>query len=231
MLSTGFVLGSERRKGTLLYDTGGLELGVCYFGRARPRETCATVGPVLKHDSLFDYYRHKYPDLEISPDDVVVDVSFRGLPGPVPVAAKLLRLRIMPDKGRSFSGLANFKTSSPFSRKEETEGVWEICRDTLEDELGLRFEDELWRPADRDHELLPCPELQFRSGRTVAPPAAPTVEEYRRYYNDRMGRLKGGGLYHFEPSIERRVFLVTPTKASGWSDELQTAYEQGFGGV
>jgi hypothetical protein len=49
----------QRRNGTLLYDAGKLEVGVCYFVRDRPGETCGSVGPVLGRESLSDYYRQK----------------------------------------------------------------------------------------------------------------------------------------------------------------------------
>jgi len=215
---------SERRKGTMLYDTGRSEVGVCYFERFGDGETCDSVGPVLNDRCLYDYYQHKYPDLPISPEDRVAYVSFRDLPHPVPVAARLLRLRVMIDKERSCSRLAGFKTMPPSRRKEETEKAWEICRATIEAKLGVRFEEQLWRPSEREQELLPCPVLQFGSGRTVDPPQVPTLDEYKRYYEERMRRLRGGGLYRFEPSVERRLFVVAPTADSKWSDELQKAF-------
>jgi hypothetical protein len=132
----------------------------------------------------------------------------------------------MPDKDPSLAGLAELKTMPPFRRREQIQEEWKRCRGLVTQTLGLEFDDKLWCPSNRDHELLTCPVLDFGNGGKVAPPAAPTDEEYKRYYQDRMGRLKAGGIYRFEPSVERKVFIVTPTKSDTWTDELQTAFEK-----
>jgi hypothetical protein len=60
--------------------------------------TCKDIGPLefggCRFESLYDYYSQRRPRLGVEPDDAVVFVSFRGMRGDKPVAAKLLRLRV-----------------------------------------------------------------------------------------------------------------------------------------
>ena len=132
--------------------------------------TCATTGPVVDAGSLYEYCRKRYPRLAIGEDDPVAIVSFPGLRHPVPVPAKLLRLRIMADRELSFHGLGERKGISPEGRRAAAEDAWAACRDAVQRLLGLRLEDQLWSPPAESRELLPCPTLLFAKGRSVAPP-------------------------------------------------------------
>lgn len=224
----------EGRKGTLLYDTNQTQVSVCYFDHDRPGVTCGTTGRVLTSQSLYEYCGNKYPRLGVEPDDEVVFVSFpnmKGTGGTVPVAAKLLRLRVMPDGDPTLRGLDAYKTASPARRKSDAEECLPLCRRAVGGVLGFTVEDDLWQPAQTDHGLLSCPDLVFGQNRQVAAPAAPVLHEYQRYYRERPDRLRSGGVFRFEQTVERRIHVVTPGAGHGWPDELQAAFLSDFGEV
>jgi hypothetical protein len=218
----------ERRKGTLLYDTCHDALSVCYFERFEQGMTCDATGPILGKESLYEYCRDKHPQANVQPGDSVACVSFRskGLPHPVLVPAKMLRLRVMADKDQSVRGLGEFKTAPPTSRRDEVLRAWEICGEAAGRTVGVRFDEQLWRPAQ--HELLPCPLLEFGKGRTVVPPDRADVREYLRYFRQRLEKLRGGGLYSYEEAVERKLHLVTPATGGGWTEQLQQAFVADF---
>lgn len=220
---------AERRKGTLLYTTGEQVVPVCYFERFADGVTCGTTGPILQHDSLYDYCQERYPKLALNPRDLVAYVSFPGLPHPVPVPAKWLRLRVMADEEQSYRGLGQYKSLPPEKRREAAVRGWERCRGVVERLMGCEAEVELWSPPRERCELLPCPDLQFGAGRfVVVAPREATAGEYGRYFRERLEKLKVGGLYHYAAAVERKLFLVTPKSGTGWTDELQAAFVADF---
>ncbi|MBY0458055.1 MAG: hypothetical protein K2V38_12005, partial [Gemmataceae bacterium] len=218
----------ERRKGTLLYDTCHDAVSVCYFERFEEGITCDSTGPIQGKDSLYEYCREKHPEANIRRDDSVACVSFpsANLRHPVLVPARLLRLRIMPDRDQSIRGLGQYKTSPPTSRREQAIRAWNATGSKAARSVGVTFEKELWRPSQS--EMLPCPPLTFGKGRTVAAPANGGADEYKRYFRQRLEKLKGGGLYHYDEAVERRLHLVTPKTGGGWTDELQTTFVSDF---
>jgi hypothetical protein len=222
---------AERRKGTLLYTMGEQVVPVCYFDRFGDGVTCGTTGPILQHDSLFAYCQARYPKLELAAEDLVAYVSFPGLHHPVPVPAKWLRLRVMADEEQSFRGLGQFKTLSPDQRQEAAIHGWRICQEVVERLMGCEAEAELWSPPGDRCELMPCPELQFGRGRSVAAPRDATGAEYSRYYRERLEKLKGGGLYHYPEAVERKLIVVTPKTSNGWINELQSRFVADYGKV
>jgi hypothetical protein len=163
-----------------------------------------------------------YPKLILRPDDLVAYVSFHGLAHPVAVPAKLLRMRVMADEEHSYRGLAQFKTLPPERRREVAQGTWERCRPAVERMLGCPIAAELWTPAEDRCELLSCPDIQLGRGRTVTAPCRATVDEYERYYRQRLDKLRGGGLYYYPEAVERKLFLVTPRTRRSWTEALQT---------
>jgi hypothetical protein len=218
----------ERRKGTLLYDTRHDALSVCYFERFEEGVTCDATGPIQGKGSLYEYCQDKHPQADVQPGDSVACVSFRskGLPHPVLVPAKMLRLRVMADKDQSVRGLGQFKTSPPTSRRDAALRAWEICGESAARAVGVRFEEQLWRPAR--HELLPGAPLEFGKGRTVNAPDRADVQEYQRYFRQRLEKLRDGGLYYYDEAMERKLHLVTPTIGNGWTEELQQAFVTDF---
>jgi hypothetical protein len=67
---------------------------------------------------------------------------------------------------------------------------------------------------------LSCPTILLGQGRAVASPSEGTVEEYRRYYNERASKLRGGGAFRFDPHVDRTIHLVTPR----WDDALDRQF-------
>jgi hypothetical protein len=94
----------------------------------------------------------------------------------------------------------------------------------VEESLGVDVSPDFWQPAEDEFELLPAPELIFAQGRKVSAPAAPRAADYRRYYTERLERLRRGGVYRFEPTVPRKIHLVTPAASGGWPDALQQAF-------
>ncbi len=222
---------SEGRKGTLLYDTDRPQVSVCYFDHERAGVTCGTTGRVLSAESLYDYCGKKYPALGVEREDSVVYVSFPKMRSAVPVAAKLLRLRVMPDGDPTLRGLDAYRTVPPGRRKTDAEESLPLCRRAVESRLGGTVEDELWQPPPADHELLGCPDLLFAQNRMVAAPARPALQEYQRYYRERSERLRNGGVFRFEQTVDRRIHVVTPPTGAGWPDDLQATFLRDFGEV
>lgn len=219
----------EARKGTLLYDNGNGMIKKCYFHDYPDGTTCEGTGTIKVADkvyrSLFDYYRQVYPRLSVSPNDLVAHVSFPGLGRAVPVAAKLLHLRVMLDKQQMPRQLRQATRIAPDDRRKKTLAAWDGPIPAAA--AGCRASTSLWTPAREEQEQLPCPELLFGAGRSLAPPAT-TRAEYGRYYRQRLEKLRSGGLYRFEESVPRELQIVTPSVAAGWGDEVQEAFLDDF---
>ncbi len=118
---------TERRQGTLVYDIGRKVRQTCYFVDAE-QGTTATSGPLHfggKHfGSLYHYYHEERPELGVEPNDTVVFVSFSGLSGPKPVAAKLLRLSVSLEEDRIPYALRKQIPIPPHIRERLIGRVW-----------------------------------------------------------------------------------------------------------
>jgi len=220
------------RKGNLLYDIGIGVLQHCYFARFEDNVTCESTGPIQIHsntyDSLYDYYRIRRPQLEITPSNSVAYVSFPNLPYEKPVAAKLLRLRVTLDKDQMPRELRCTTTMPPHVRREAAIQMWQECGEHMLRLTGCKVAGRLWKPSQTEHERLPCPDLQFGRGRVVRGPEKPTKAGYGRYYHQRVDSLKNGGLYYYEEAVPTNIQLVTPWVPSTWPPELQDAFVQDF---
>jgi hypothetical protein len=221
-------LRSARFKGTLLYDIGANEHYVCYFERFGRGQTLATTRHVEGYESLYEFCLNRHRCKGYQPDDPVAYVSFKGLPQIVPVPAKRLKLRVPLTREQMPKELRDATSTAPGLRRSTIVNLWDRCDRSISSLVHLRPQGGLWRPCASDHELLACPELVFGKGRRVAPPAKPTIHEYRRYYGERMDTLRNGGVFRFEPSTGRDIHLVTPVGSSSWPDTLQKAFVQDF---
>ena len=187
---------------------------------------------MLESASLYDYCRKKYPGLDLSPDDHVVYASFPGLGGrAVALPSTCLRLRVMPDGDPSLRCLDGYKAVPPRDRKADAEKALTLCRSALAQRLACEVQPVLWRPALSEREQLPCPQLVFGQGRKIAPPASPGLEQYRRYYGDRPIQLGNGGVFRFEQTVERKLYVVTPPSGGHWPDDLQQGFLSDLGAV
>ncbi|MBX3394342.1 MAG: hypothetical protein KF841_03140 [Phycisphaerae bacterium] len=219
------------RRGTLLYQVRRTVAQVCYFHEFASGTTCATTGAIkLPHEtygSLFEYYQATRPSLEIAPDDPVAYVSFPGMIGAKPVAAKLLRLRVSLDPRFMPKQLRSRTTMPPSERRDKLLQLWRTLNPNPLKTLGLQMNEDLWRPTVDQHELLPCPTLSFGLARAVRPPAEPSVRAYRTYFARRRDALAKGGVFRFEESVGRQLHVVVPRSIGDWSDAVTEALVAG----
>jgi len=208
------------RKGTLLYDTGSLQVMTCYFERFATGATCGTVPGIEGAKSLFEYCHRKYPDRAIRPEDPVAFVRFKGIRQAVPVPAKWLRLRISLSREQMPRSMRQAIAMSPTQRRSAAIANWEPFGPRAVAALGLRDERKLWTPSTGNRERLVCPKLLFGQGREVSPPSQPTREEYQRYFRERSAKLRNGGAFRFEPNADRTIHVVTPH----WDDAIERQF-------
>ena len=209
------------QKGTLLYDLGNRQMK-CYFDKALPGMTCATFGPLFvkkkTYSSLFEYYRQNYPHLEISADDSVVMVSFKGIDQPQPVAAKLLRLRVMNDSLPS--SLKRNDKLTPYKRARFISDFWKHLGNDLFGPGESYIAQNFWQPSsEKTINLLP-PELQFAGGAVLPAPRRRDYKEFQEHYHQRSTLLHKNGCLRIPVMMESEVYFVIPDKAE---EEMQKA--------
>jgi hypothetical protein len=218
----------ERRKGTLLYSTGSQTLSKCYFSHADEAATCENTGPLVfggnRYNSLYDYYRARWPRLDVQSDDPVIYVSFPGMNGAKSVAAKLLRLRVDLDPHKVPRELLTRTTIAPEVRSRLVEQMWRAFLESAVNESGFEVSQKFWSPGDERQELLPCPPLVFGQGRHVHGPRRADADDYGAYYRTRREKLQHGGIYIFDENSGRDLVLVTPNESPEWSSKLQRAF-------
>lgn len=197
------------RSGSLLYDVNGSVVHSCFFDRAAAGIRCDGTGPIMGERSLYHYLRAKYRKMKIDPSDPVAYVSFDGLPNVV-VPAKALQLRLGTEKNALSNDMRRATSLSPAKRRELVVTAWnEQCKAAMR-RLGFSVSGPLWAPVKSERELINGPTLVFSKDRKVAPPTSPSLDEYKRYYRERLRVLRAGGVLRLEPSVERRFAIVTP---------------------
>ena len=207
------------QKGTLAYDYGRSKT-VCYFEEAPPGLTCATTGHIVvrgrDYVSLYEYYRVQYPHLDVSEDDAVVRVSFRGLGRPKPVAARLLRPRVMNDNVPP--GLSSVDKVPPDVRRRLIQDFWTYLGDRP---LGPGLPGLLpgfWVPPSQQVRQFLPPAIRFASGKAVPEPRSSDTSEFRKYYRGRRPLMDAGQVFKFPPAAARTVQIAYPSqhgKAAG----------------
>ena len=197
------------QKGTLAYDNGRGKT-VCYFEEAPLGLTCGTTGRLVvrgrEYASLHEYYRVQYPDLDVLADDTVVRVSFPGLGRAQPVAARLLRPRVMNDDVPP--ALSSVDKISPGDRRHLLQDFWESLGDRP---LGPGLPGLLpgfWTPPDRQMRHFLPPAVRFASDKTVPDPGRLDVPEFRKYYRCRRPLMDAGQVYRFPPAATRTVQIA-----------------------
>ena len=203
----------EGQKGTLLYDLENKQRK-CYFDEFLPRITCATTGTLFvngqTYSSLFEYYQHNQPQLKIDPDDSVAMVSFRGMNQPQPVAAKLLRLRVMNDALPR--ALKQVDKITPWERLRLINSFWQcLGNDVLGNGKPLvsRY---FWQPhSERVIDLL-LPTLQFAGGATLPAPQRRDYRKFQEHYRQRLPLLHKVGCLNIPILMERTVHFGIPNK-------------------
>ncbi|MCY4554013.1 MAG: hypothetical protein OXC79_10090 [Candidatus Poribacteria bacterium] len=203
------------QKGTLLYDLGNNQMK-CYFDKFRSDLTCARTGKrIVKgkvYNSLLDYYRQKQPQLDIADDDRVAMVSFRNISDPQPVAAKLLRLRVMNDSLPR--ALKQVDKITPWERLRLIDSFWQRLGNDVLGHGKPRISRYFWQPCfEKVIELLP-PALQFADGLTLAAPQQRNSSEFQEHYKQRLRLLHKGGCLDTPILMERTVHFAIPNKVT-----------------
>ena len=201
------------QKGTLLYDLENKQRK-CYFDKFLPRITCATTKPLFvngqTYNSLLEYYQHNQSQLRIDPNDSVARVSFPNIDQPQPVAAKLLRLRVMNDAlPKSLKHVDKIK---PWERVRLINSFWQRLGNDVLGNGKPRVSRYFWQPYFKNViDLLP-PALQFADGFTLAAPRQRNSSEFRTHYKQRLPLLHKVGCLEAPISMERTVHFAVPTK-------------------
>lgn len=201
----------EQQKGTLLYDNGRSRVK-CYFESAPPGMTCNTTGKMRvkgkSYDSLLKYYQAEYTSLDVDEDTLAVRVSFPGIERPQPVAATLVRLRIMNDDVPESLNSADI--IGPRQRREILQGFWRRIGSHPLGNVAPGFEEGFWRPReDQIIRLLP-PELIFGKGKHLEAPTAPVADAFRANYHRRLEYLEKFGCYSVPLDMTRTIYCALP---------------------
>lgn len=198
-------------KGTLLYDLGTSKLK-CYFEKFQRGITCATTGPIVidgyRYNSLIDYYRKKRKNVLVQDDSRVVYVSFPGWANPKPVAAHLVRLRVMNETLPQ--RLKRLDKIRPNRRNKYIEDFWEALGP---DPLGKgkpSLEEGLWIPDEKRQVFFTMPSIKYSNGNILQPPMKIDQREYKNYFWQRRQFLKEKKCYHIPKAIDRRIYFALP---------------------
>lgn len=199
------------QKGTLVYH-GPRKPTVCYFIEFQDQVTCGTTRRLTvgfrTYENLYEYYRATYPAAGVREGDAVALVSFKGLPK-VPVAAKLLRLKVLGEElPRSLKDLDKIP---PAMRRRDLAGLLEnLGDDLLLGPARPRVSTRFWTPPDSEVRLLPAPALEFGKGRILAEPRTADDAEYQRHFRDRLRLLRNGGCFDLPGYVDRTLVFAGP---------------------
>ena len=203
------------QKGTLLYDLENKQRK-CYFDKFLPGITCVTTGTLFvngqTYSSLLEYYKRKHPHLKINADDCVAMVSFKGIDQPQPVAAKLLRLRVMNDSLPR--ALKQVDKITPWERLRLINSFWQRFGNDVLEKGKPRISRYFWQPCfEKVIELLP-PALQFADQLTLSAPQQKNPSEFQNHYKQRLRLLHKGGCLDTPILMERTVHFAIPNKVT-----------------
>ena len=212
----GFESLSQRQrgqKGTLLYDLENKQRK-CYFDKFLQGVTCATTVPLhvngKTYSSLLEYYQHNQPHLKIDSNDSVAMVSFLGMNQPQPVAAKLLRLRVMNESlPRS---LKQIDKISPKERRRLISGFWQSLGSNPLESAKLPVSQDFWCPEEKHIINLRPPILQFYDGATLPAPQKRDYGKLKEHYRQRLPLLHKVGCLETPILMQRVVHFAIPKK-------------------
>lgn len=203
----------SKQKGTLLYDIKSRQMK-CYFVEFRSDLTCGgTPKQVIDdkvYDSLLHYYQQEQPQLDIDTNDSVAMVSFPNLDGSKPVAAKLLRLRVMNESLPK--SLKQVDKIQPEDRVKLINNFWLRLRIDFLGKGKPKISRKFWKPNEIKTIKLVPPALQFANGNVLHAPEIRNITEFQEHYRERLNLLNKYGCLNVPPSIERTVHFAVPTK-------------------
>lgn len=205
----------DEQKGTLMYKnpTGGYSK--CYFLKFPSTVTCANTNSFerdgIAYENLLEYYRIQNPKYKVTGDDKVAFVSFPGLSDSQPVAAKMLRVRVMNDM--LSSDLSQVDKIKPDERNRLINGFWSLLgkQPFGENFPGLEFGGRNYKPGHKAG-LLSLPDLQFKGGHTLYTPNKKSVRDYKENFNTRRTALLNHGCFYKPFMITRQIHFVHPEK-------------------
>ena len=204
----------EGKKGTLLYDLENKQRK-CYFDKFLQGVTCATTVPLYvdgqTYSSLLEYYQHRQSQLKIDPNDSVAMVSFPRMNQPQPVAAKLLRLRVVNESlPRS---LKQIDKIAPKERRRLISGFWQSPGSNLLEPLEPFVSQYFWCPEKKQIINLLPPTLRFSDGVTLQAPQKRNYREFQGHYYQRLRLLHKVGCLDVPILMKRIVHFAIPKKA------------------
>jgi len=205
----------QEQKGTLIYKnpTGGYSK--CYFLKFPQNLICSETNSFqtegVDYENLYDYYKAQNSRYQVKPDDKVAFVSFPGLPDSQPVAAKMLRVRVMNDM--LSTDLSQVDKIEPAERDKLLKEFWSILGNKPfgKDFPVLEFGGRNYRPGRRSG-LLSIPDLQFKGGHTIYSPTNKSVRDYKDNFDSRRTALLNHGCFHRPLMITRRIHFIFPEK-------------------
>jgi len=202
----------EGSKGTLLYKLNEKRMK-CYFVSFCHGVTCGTTQPMTvegeRYENLYDYYKRKYPTLEVHLDDGVAKVSFSGtLSEAVPVAASLLYVRVMNDA--LTKELKQVDKIAPGERAKLEDKFWDTVGFTPFQYSELRVRKDYWQPNGSQQFHIPLPNVTCNNGIIISPPQQTDPLSYSNHFKQLKRKLDEVGCYHTPPSISRVIHFAVP---------------------
>lgn len=207
------------KKGTLLYNNKRTNT-LCYFDSFPRGMTSGMTGKFkaenIWYSSLTDYYKKKH-GITVRDDEPVAKVSFKnpngnnaskGFSKPVPVCAKMLRLRVMND--HLPRKLKQVDKLTPMRRDALITQLWKQLN---HEPLGSGFPKvsrEFWRPSPEKTFIVTPPILILGDGAEMDAPISATIADYRNYYRGRVGLLDQLGCYDVPPTVSRVLHVAAP---------------------
>jgi hypothetical protein len=201
----------EGQKGTLLYDNSRSKVK-CYFENNSSGLTCGSTRQIKleggTYPSLYHYYASRFASLQIKETDVAVQVSFPGLDRPVPVAARLLSLRVMNDDVPE--NLSSVDKIPPYERKQLIEQFWINLGPRPMGNIAPGLYDGFWRPDSHRVYYAQLPAVEYGKGCKIEPPETRSIPAIKNYFRRRLDMLEEAGCYYFPPSAPRALFCAFP---------------------
>jgi hypothetical protein len=205
-----FTSRQDGQKGTLLYNNGRSNIK-CYFENNNVGMTCGGTGSFKiageTFASLYDYYSSKFGSLQVKQSDTAVHVSFPGLDRPVPVAAKLLSLRVMNDDVPE--SLSSVDKIHPSERKRLITEFWKKLEPRPMGNVAPGMVGGFWQPKQDRVDQISFSEIQYGPGHKIAPPSR-SVVSIKNHFRSRLEMMEKGGCYHFPPSAPRTLYCAFP---------------------
>lgn len=205
----------KEQQGTLLYK-GPNGNSKCYFVKFDQTYTLSTAPSLnengVKYDSPFDYYKKKYPNFNVSPNDSVALVSFMGMDKKVYVPANRLFPRVMNEMLPFY--LSNMDKIIPSKRKQDLiEKFWKKVGSKPFGKGFASFRDGFYQAPAEAQGVVKLSAIHFGNNKTLPEPAAFDKESYKGHFKSRRELLIKHGCYYVPPTLEgSKLYFASPSK-------------------